>query len=206
MSSLAEFIPIELVNHILSFRPRHPDAELIKEFKDSILNKYKEFLMRRGLELLDKDFELTFKEIDISRQKIFSSEIIYNCIYRIKTKKYKTSEGFYWGKFYTYKKASDEYDKYTNFINFGDMYSVELVTIDNDSLEEDMVEKTEYEPSDSDYDSEESEESEENYSHKNGCGCGCNCQDERLINYEYENYEDYKHYKYKNRTMYRVKK
>jgi len=31
MSSLAEFIPIELVNHILSFRPRHPVAELIKK-------------------------------------------------------------------------------------------------------------------------------------------------------------------------------
>jgi hypothetical protein len=48
--SLATIIPIELVNHILSFRPRHPVAELIRNYKIKVIRDYIE-------EFEDEDFE-----------------------------------------------------------------------------------------------------------------------------------------------------
>jgi hypothetical protein len=38
--SLATIIPIELVNHILSFRPRHSVAELIRNYKIKVIRDY----------------------------------------------------------------------------------------------------------------------------------------------------------------------
>lgn len=142
MSSLAEFIPIELVNHILSFRPRHPDACLIKEFKDKIFRKADLVMNSYTYEFY---YNETFKElhnklIRYHNYKIFSSCIRPNSIYKIKTKKHKTSEGFYWGKYYTEKKAYEELEEAKkSFCYCGDIYSIELVNIDNDSLDEHTV-------------------------------------------------------------------
>jgi len=165
MTSLAEFIPIELINHILSYRPRHPDAELIKQFKKNLFEKL--YRMYRDD---NKNYSiLTFKELNYLLgyyDKIFSSEIIPNCIYRMKTKKYKDSVAVYWGKYYTDKIAIQVYNNYTDIEwvkNHNYQTIIELVTIDNNTLEENMVERTEYYESekdntDSEYESEEEEE------------------------------------------------
>lgn len=143
--SLAEFIPIELVNHILSFRPRHPDAELIKELKEKTVVRYMAInpMMRKSL----TPYSMTFKQLDYNPihfeipKSIFSKCIRPNSIYKIKTKKYKNSEGFYWGKYYTEKKAYEELEEAKkSFCYCGDIYSIELVNIDNDSLDEHIVE------------------------------------------------------------------
>ena len=87
-------------------------------------------------------FDMTFKELDqyIIEYSIFSICIRPNSIYKIKTKKYKTSEGFYWGKYYTEKKAYEELEEAKkSFCYCGDIYSIELVNIDNDSLDEHTV-------------------------------------------------------------------
>lgn len=167
MSSLAEFIPIELVNHILSFRPRHPDACLIKELKKRtiVLFMGNNPLMRKSL----TPFDMTFKELDGNSRYyengIFSHYIVPGSIYKIKTKKYKNSEEFYWGKYYTQKKAIDAFAKYCNNI-VGDMYSVELVIIRLCCNEEDIIQylkinesedECECESDDEEYEDEEDE-------------------------------------------------
>jgi len=158
MSSLAEFLPIELVNHILSFRPRHPDACLIKEFKENIFRK-------AGLVMNCYTYEFyyneTFKElhnklIKYHNYKIFSSCIRPNSIYKIKTKRYKTSEGFYWEeKYYTEKKAYEEAEKEKRGFYYEDLYSLELINIDNDTGEEEIVNTLYKEESEEEYDSDE---------------------------------------------------
>ena len=166
MSLLAEFIPIELVNHILSFRPRHPIAELIKQFKKKTIVLYmaNNPTMRKSL----APFDMTFKELDEnSKHSIFSICIRPNSIYKIKTKKYKTSEGFYWGKYYTEKKAYEELEEAKkSFYYCGDIYTIELVNIDNDSLDEHTVYyqyngDSEEDSEEEYYDSDNSDEEEE---------------------------------------------
>jgi hypothetical protein len=172
MSSLAEVIPIELVNHILSFRPRHPDAEIIKKLKKRTMLLYmaNNPTMRKSL----APFDMTFKELDGNSRYyengIFSHYIVNGCIYKIKTKKYKNSEEFYWGKYYTHKKAIDAFAKYCNNI-VRDMYSVDLVIIckccnEESCNEENIVEsmvtnKSEEEETDSDNSDDGYEEEEE---------------------------------------------
>jgi len=166
MMSLAEFIPIELVNHILSFRPRHPDACIIKKYKERIIEFEEE-----------KFSQMTFKEInDNSRYyTIFSRIVIPNCIYKIKTQFYKNSNVFYWGHYYTEKTVLKDFLNYTFDINEGEIYEIRIISIDNDSLEEHTVDcycnphtnLSSQEESDNDYDD-------------SSCGCvfGCETSDE----------------------------
>ena len=140
MSSLAEFIPIELINHILSFRPRHPVAELIKKYKESLFEEISSIVEFE--DIIDYSHNITFKEFHIDMEGIsdmFSSCIRPNSIYKIKTKKYRTSEGFYWGKYYTEKKAIKEFEKAKDNYYTGDMYSISLVNIDNICLNEHIL-------------------------------------------------------------------
>jgi hypothetical protein len=106
---------------------------------------------------------MTFKELNdktsIINYRIFSSCIRPNSIYKIKTKKYKTSEGFYWGKYYTEKKAYEEFEEAKASYYCGDIYSIELVNIDNDIEDEHTVETYYYQ--DDQTESEDEEEYEE---------------------------------------------
>ena len=134
MSSLAEIIPIELVNHILSFRPRHPNAELIFQFKESAF-----FWCNNGRFDYEEIINMSFKQIqDNLDDTIFSYNVRPNSVYKIKTKKYKNSEEFYWGNYYTELKARLAFKNYTENI-IVDMYSVELVNIDNDCIDEHIL-------------------------------------------------------------------
>jgi len=130
MSSLAEFIPIELVNHILSFRPRHPDACIIKKYKERIIEFEEEHFK-----------QMTFQEINekSTYHTLFSRYIIPNCIYKIKTQFYKNSNVFYWGRYYTEKTAFNDFVNYIFDINEGEIYEIRIVSINNDSLEEHTV-------------------------------------------------------------------
>ena len=153
MSSLAEFIPIELVNHILSFRPRHPNAELIKQFKDMAF-----FWCNNGRFDYKELINMSFKEIqDYIDDTIFSHHITPNAIYKIKTKKYKNSEEFYWGKYYTELKARIAFKNYTENI-VGDMYSIELVIICLCCNKEEVVETIFIDGSDSEEEEYESDD------------------------------------------------
>jgi|TARA_R110000868_G_scaffold219194_3_gene470032 hypothetical protein len=144
MSSLAEIIPIELVNHILSFRPRHPVAELICQFKKSYLNENcRYYNMPIGGFHYYYHYKQTFKELNDSwrmlKNTIFSKCLRENTIYKIKTKKYKNSEYVYGKKYYTDKKAIEQFDKESYY--WGDIYKIKLVNIDIDSLEERTIQR-----------------------------------------------------------------
>jgi len=162
MSSLAEFIPIELVNHILSFRPRHPVACLIKELKENIFRKAD--LTMKIYSYKPYFYNETFKVINNMLIKyhnfnIFSSCIRPNSIYKIKTKRYKNSEGFYWEeKYYTEKKAKEDLEEAKGYSYCDAIYSIELINIDNDSLDEHIVETIFIDGSDEEYDSDNSDD------------------------------------------------
>ena len=211
MISLAEFIPIELVKHILSFRPRHPDACLIKKLKEKVLKNYKKNVDDYNNNRLEDDKfiipeninDMPFKELDFHTRyhwdAIFSYEVIPNSIYKIKVKLYKESEDFYCENYYTEKKAMRGFiDYYWNVYNRGDFYYMALVNIENETLQERILESFGNKPevvntvkvSDDSDDSScgcgrgcetSDEESEEE---DDGCRCGCYCQCGRRINKE----------------------
>ena len=60
-------------------------------------------------------YKQTFKELNDSwrmlKNTIFSKCLRENTIYKIKTKKYKNSEWFYWGKYYTLKQGASQWPK-----------------------------------------------------------------------------------------------
>jgi hypothetical protein len=103
--SLATIIPIELVNHILSFRPRHPVAELIRQIKlniDDIVFEFK-----------DDCLDLTILEISALSRGLSS--------------KYKNILGTYVFKnilsknYYRYNKDK-EYNPYYQQVKYGWTY------------------------------------------------------------------------------------
>ena len=137
--SLAKFIPIELVNHILSFRPRHPNAYLIKEFKESYLNKNCRYYNYHigGIEYYHL-YKQTFKQINDSwkmlNDSIFSRCVRENCIYKIATKESKDSDWVYGKKIYTEKKAKEIFIKKSYHT-----YMVQLIYMDIDTLDEEFL-------------------------------------------------------------------
>jgi len=101
--SLATVIPVEIVNHILSFRPRHPDAELIQNFWEiecdgicgdydytflsiSSLTRYyykkplvfKNILASGYLKNKDKEYRLKFMDTDNNMTTYCDYAKIYN--------------------------------------------------------------------------------------------------------------------------------
>ena len=153
MSSLAEFIPIELVNHILSFRPRHPDACLIKELKESVLTfeNIDDLIVE---ELLDDDEELdslTFNQLRyISSYPIFSNyfdgimielnKIIKIQCYIVKKKPsyFAKVDMFYWGnKYYTELNACNAFKKCCNHNDM--IYKAYILVINIDTNEVDYI-------------------------------------------------------------------
>jgi hypothetical protein len=193
MISLAEFIPIELVNHILSFRPRHPDACIIKNLKEKVLKRYKKnideynnyirFEYEEDEYIIPENINtMPFKELDFHTRyhfdAIFSYEVIPNSIYKIKVRLYKDSEDFYCEKYYTEKKAMLGFiDYYHNVYDRGDFYYMALVNIKNDTLQERILEsfghKLEVENTvEVNNDSDDSDDS------SCGCGRGCETSDE----------------------------
>ena len=157
MSSLAKFIPIELVNHILSFRPRHPDAELIKKYKEKVL--IENFVLTINSLDYQYEYKKTFRQLHRSYirrgKQIFSYKIRPNSIYMLKTKRYKNSDGFYWGTYYTEKKGYEEAEKEKRGFYYGDIYSFELVNINYDTGEEEIVTTLYEEDSEDEYDTDD---------------------------------------------------
>lgn len=177
--SLAEFIPIELINHILSYRPRHPDACIIKNLKEEILNEYKEKIDRynnyyrfeydedEDEYIIPEDiYEKTFIDLNYNVKfltpNIFSYDIRPNSIYKLKIKNDKDSNIFYWGKYYTEIKAIEAFINHLDCRDTYDIYYIAVVNIHNDTLKESIIKKY---GDDSEDDSDDS-----------SCGCGRGCE------------------------------
>jgi hypothetical protein len=195
--SLAEFIPIELVNHILSYRPRHPDACIIKDYKKEVLdtfkmridryNNYDRFEYEREEYIIPENIDnMTFKELDpITRHyedNIFSAVTIPNSIYQLKIQNDKDSHIFYWGKYYTEKKAMETFYNHLKQRDTYDMYYIALVNVDIDTLKETIVFSIGNNPEDEVSDDDSScgcgrgcETSEDEEEEDDGCRCGCYC-------------------------------
>jgi hypothetical protein len=193
--SLAEFIPIELVNHILSFRPRHPDACIIKDYKKEVLDIYKETIdnynngynINNNVIIIPENInEMTFKELHpITRyyeDTIFSDIIIPNSIYQLKIKNDKDSHIFYWGKYYTEKKAMEAFYHHLKNLDTYDIYYIAVINTENDSLKERLIESWGNNPEDEVSDDDSScgcgrgcETSEDEEEEDDGCRCGCYC-------------------------------
>jgi len=128
--SLAEIIPIELFNHILSFRPRHPDACLIKD----------------ALEIEKRDWIMTIPEhfewllsIGMPLMSLLHMNLHDNCIYKIRN--FCEGDVFYSKTFYTMKKAHAEFDKVVEMLEFNpNACIIEFISIDIDSGKIDVIE------------------------------------------------------------------